>query len=172
VGRFSHDGSGGWPVQILGCRRPAARASVAGQEGGVLNLEYGEWEGVPGSATTVEERPSVECLKCWVWKGKPVKIEGKIFQRRDKRNGQTWIIFSAFNPNSCDPLNGFDDYFARGNNAKDLFGFDAEQLCGRVLDLLKEEVERTKEAYHWALRQQDSALRICTPFFPEEAQSG
>lgn len=130
-------------------------------------LAYHNWRPVVGHGSTHEEQPSIQVVKCWVWKGLPVEVEGTVFRRRRKdKPDDFFYIFSVPNPKRgySDP---FDDYYIRSPRIDQLYALCAEVLVGEVLDILKKQVDEARRAYNWALDEQAAALKACTPFVPE-----
>ena len=46
-------------------------------------MKFSEWQGVPGYGTTREERWAQDKATGWIWKGKPVTVEGYLVERRE-----------------------------------------------------------------------------------------
>ena len=133
----------------------------------------GEWVGVPGSATKLQERFSKCMHHVWVWQHQPKLIEAWIVERRrlnDKGEPAlepSWFIASVREERPVDTLNPFFDRTLNNPDPFRLYAFSRNALLVKVHNIYKREADEARRAHELA---QDRLFTVEQVLEEEEPQ--
>ena len=133
----------------------------------------GEWVGVPGSASKLQERFSKCMHHVWVWQHQPKLIEAWIVERRrlnDKREPAlepSWFIASVREEKPVDKLNPVFDRTLNNPDPFRLYAFSRNALLVKAHNIYKRQADEARRAHELA---QDRLFTVEQVLEEEEPQ--